>query len=125
MEWRRKAAWGTPSRTFAVVHQRVLEPFEAKIAPQGKARRAGVFVHGFNVNFQEALFNLAQISNDAELDGAPVLFAWPSAASATAYVADKDAVTASRDGLADVLSMVTRGAGTGNTISLRTAWERG
>ena len=63
-----------------------------------------IFVHGYNYNFQESLFRLAQLVADGGLDDAPVLFAWPSAASVTGYVADRDAITYSRDDLVHVLN---------------------
>jgi esterase/lipase superfamily enzyme len=54
------------------------------------------------------VFRLAQMAADADVTGTPVLFAWPSEARLTGYVADKDAVTASRDQLAGLLAMLTR-----------------
>lgn len=109
-----------PSRTFATLSQRTLTraEFEARVAPTPGNRRAGVFIHGFNVNFQEGLFRAAQLSADADLDGKTVLFSWPSAGSVTSYVADKDAVTSSRDGLADVLTIVGRNRGVQETVVL-------
>jgi esterase/lipase superfamily enzyme len=101
-----------PALSFATVGQEVLDKRTfvqnvARSSPRAPLK-AGVFVHGFNTNFQEALFRLAQMAADADVGGAPVLFAWPSEAKLTGYVADKDAVTASRDQLADVLTMVAR-----------------
>lgn len=109
-----------PSRTFATLGQRALTraEFEARIGPHSGNRRAGAFIHGFNVNFQEGLFRAAQLSADADMDGRMVLFSWPSAGSVTSYVADKDAVTSSRDGLADVLAMLGRGRGEHETVVL-------
>ena len=65
-----------------------------------------IFVHGYNYNFAESLFRLAQISADGDLTEVPILFAWPSAASAMGYIADKDAVTYSRDYLVELLTIV-------------------
>ncbi len=102
-----------PALTFATVQQEVLDnqTFERQIAARSGARtplKATVFVHGFNTNFQEAVFRLAQMAADADVGGAPILFAWPSEAKLSGYVADKDAVTASRDQLAQVLTMIAR-----------------
>lgn len=49
-----------------------------------------LFVHGFNVSFEEALKRTAQIFYDLELPGVPVTYAWPSQAKLgpVAYVAD-------------------------------------
>ena len=81
-----------------------------------KARRTpdqdiGVFVHGYNYNFQESLFRLAQITADAHKAQLPVLFAWPSAAEVTGYLADKDSAAFSRDQLAQLLEDLSRSNG--------------
>ena len=41
-------------------------------------REMFVFVHGFNVGFDDAVFRTAQIAYDLGFDGAPVLYSWPS-----------------------------------------------
>jgi esterase/lipase superfamily enzyme len=102
-----------PALSFATVQQEVIDKrtFEQLIAARSNPRtplKATVFVHGFNTNFQEALFRLAQMTADADVAGVPILFAWPSEAKLTGYVADKDAVAASRDQLAEVLTMLAR-----------------
>ena len=103
-----------PLKSFAVLDRETLTSDEfyrdvkAKAArlPQDRAN-IGVFVHGFNTNFQEALFRLVQMSGDSNIDGVPVLFTWPSKASVTGYLADKDSVTYSRDYLVDMLTRLT------------------
>ncbi|HZW46553.1 MAG TPA: alpha/beta fold hydrolase [Microvirga sp.] len=101
-----------PATSFVTVRQTVLDEatFRKRIGSRtGRGGRdVGVFVHGYNTNFQEALFRLAQLSADSQPDTVPVLFAWPSEAAITGYVADKEAVTYSRDHLAHVLSTLTR-----------------
>ncbi len=96
-----------PRTSFVVVGRQVLshEEFLKKIkARKAKDKQVGIVVHGFNSTFQESLFRMAQMSADSQVDGVPVLFAWPSAASVTGYVADRDAATYSRDALASLLS---------------------
>lgn len=101
-----------PAVSFATVQQSVLDrrTFEQRIGAHEKAAKGaakvGVFVHGFNTNFQEALYRLAQLKADANVDGVPILFAWPSEAKLSGYIADKDAVTFSRDQLVDLLTML-------------------
>lgn len=53
------------------------------------ARDVLVFVHGFNVSFEDAAVRAAQVAADLNFDGSIVLFSWPSAASVTAYVRDQ------------------------------------
>lgn len=93
---------------FVVVGQRVLTSASFMDAIRrfegGKGRQdVTVFVHGFNNNFQESLFRLAQVTADSGIDTPQVLFAWPSQARVSGYVADKEAVTFSRDYLAALL----------------------
>ncbi|MFJ5488048.1 alpha/beta hydrolase [Hansschlegelia beijingensis] len=84
---------------------------------RGPRRGVGVFVHGYNYTFQESLFRLAQMDADADVGGAAVLFAWPSQGALTGYVADKEAVTYSRDGLAHVIAALAKNArGGGVTV---------
>jgi esterase/lipase superfamily enzyme len=99
-----------PHTAFVTMDQTVLErtAFEQMLSPRRSANRpgVGVFVHGYNTNFQEALFRMAQMTADANVDGIPILFSWPSEATVGGYVADKDAVTASRDQLVELLTML-------------------
>ena len=102
-----------PAISFATVQQSILDKqtFERRVtsgASSSSRAKVGVFVHGFNTNFQEAVYRLAQMAADADVDGVPILFAWPSAAKATGYVADKEAVTYSRDRLAELLTTLSR-----------------
>lgn len=110
IEWPRKGQKPDPAKAFTVAAQNSLEhdAFKGAVAKSaasytGKAAPIGVFVHGFNFNFQEALFRFAQLSADADIDGVPILFSWPSQAALTGYVADKESVTYSRDYLAALL----------------------
>jgi len=110
VEW--PSATPDPSSAFVTVRQRVLDrpTFEAEISRKrgGRPPDVGIFVHGYNVNFQEAVFQMAQMTADANVDGAPIVFAWPSEGSPTGYIADKDAVTFSRDQLVQLLTALAR-----------------
>ena len=50
-----------------------------------------VFVHGFNVEFDAALYRTAQIVYDLGFDGAPFLYSWPSDGSVASYESDQNA----------------------------------
>ena len=55
---------------------------------------AFIFVHGFYVTFDNALYRTAQIAYDLSPDGKPFgtafLYSWPSAGNASAYIYDQD-----------------------------------
>lgn len=67
-----------------------------------------VFVHGYNYSYQEALYRAAQMAADATKSGSPIMFSWPSAASVTGYVADRDAVLYSRSQLTSLLQALAK-----------------
>jgi esterase/lipase superfamily enzyme len=45
---------------------------------QSARRELFVFVHGFNVSFEEAALRTAQIHHDLKFEGAPIFFSWPA-----------------------------------------------
>jgi esterase/lipase superfamily enzyme len=49
-----------------------------------------LFVHGYNVSFNQAARRTAQIAYDMGFDGVPMMFSWPSNARLTAYFADRE-----------------------------------
>ncbi|WP_147125051.1 alpha/beta hydrolase [Shimia ponticola] len=62
-----------------------------------RARRETVmFVHGFNNNVAEAVFQTAQIREDFGITSPTVAFAWPSAADLRGYLYDRDSVLFAR-----------------------------
>jgi esterase/lipase superfamily enzyme len=80
---------------------------------QGKGRSPQgedilIFIHGYNVQFEEAARRTAQISYDLEFDGVPVFFSWPSDGKLYAYVSDREDVEWSvphvRDFLLDIVN---------------------
>ncbi|MCV0396890.1 MAG: alpha/beta hydrolase [Rhizobiaceae bacterium] len=72
--------------------------------------RVLVFVHGYNTRFAEAVCRVSQIAQDADYDGAVVLFTWASAGRLVDYVYDQNSASAARDSLEETLRML---AGTG------------
>ena len=62
-----------------------------------------IFVHGFNTDFDVAVFRLAQIAHDSCTTVAPVLFSWASRGSLFGYEYDKDSATLARDELEKVI----------------------
>ncbi|WP_265501473.1 alpha/beta hydrolase [Paracoccus beibuensis] len=77
----------------------------------------GLYVHGYNHTFPEALYRLVQLSVDAGTGGVPVLFSWPSAGRPLGYLADRDAAAFSRDALSRTLIDLVAKA-RGGTVSV-------
>jgi esterase/lipase superfamily enzyme len=44
-----------------------------------------VFIHGFNTTFEDAALRTAQMASDLRLDGAPILWSWPSRGAVLGY----------------------------------------
>lgn len=83
-----------------VILQRV-EPIEDKDAFLAKlgthiskapSREIFVYIHGYNVSFQNAARRAAQLAYDLNFDGTPMLYSWPSQNSKIGYFADEASV---------------------------------
>ena len=74
-------------------------------------KQAFVFVHGFNVTFDEAAWRTAQIAYDLTFDGAPMFYSWPSRGDTEDYVYDQDSARQARDTLQDFLELVKAESG--------------
>lgn len=48
-----------------------------------------IFIHGYNVSFEDAARRTAQIHYDLGFDGAPVFYSWPSQGKIGGYVVDE------------------------------------
>lgn len=49
-----------------------------------------LFIHGFNVSFRAAVERSAKTAVDLDIDGATVLYSWPSQASIVSYFVDRN-----------------------------------
>jgi len=67
-------------------------------------RSALIFVHGYNVSFQEAALRAAQIGFDLSVKGAMAFFSWPSQGSTSGYPADEATIEASEGVIADFMT---------------------
>jgi len=71
-----------------------------------------VFIHGYNNSFEDGVFRLAQIVGDGQLfDIVPVLFSWPSKASAMDYVYDEGSSELSIESFLDLLKILQTQSG--------------
>jgi esterase/lipase superfamily enzyme len=53
------------------------------------SRAAFVFVHGYNVTFEDAARRTGQMAYDLQFDGAPIFYSWPSKGTFKGYMADE------------------------------------
>jgi esterase/lipase superfamily enzyme/Lon protease-like protein len=62
-------------------------------------RHALVFVHGYNVSFEQAALRAAQIGFDLQVRGAMAFFSWPSRGRLGGYAADTASIEFSEDAI--------------------------
>lgn len=72
----------------------------------GRRHKAFVFVHGYNVTFEDAARRAAQLAYDVGFEGAPILYSWPSAGNTLGYFVDEANVSASAAKLHRFLGLV-------------------
>ncbi len=65
-----------------------------------------VFVHGFNVSFNDALHSAAELAQCMDSDVLPIVVSWPSAAKMTSYLEDEEAVGVSRERLRSAVEYI-------------------
>jgi len=64
----------------------------AKAIDASRARDAFVFVHGYNVSFEDAVRGAAQLAFDLEMRCAPILYSWPSNGRLLDYTRDENEI---------------------------------
>jgi esterase/lipase superfamily enzyme len=66
------------------------EGFDAEVRKQrdGRSSEVFIFIHGYNVTFEDAVRRTAQLHHDLNFAGTPICFSWPSRAAYFAYAAD-------------------------------------
>jgi esterase/lipase superfamily enzyme len=74
-------------------------------------KAALVFVHGFNVSFDQALQRGAQLARDMNFDGPVFVFSWPSQGSMLKYGTDRTSADAAVDRLVEFLGQVEDATG--------------
>jgi esterase/lipase superfamily enzyme len=52
-----------------------------------------VFIHGYNVQFDDGLMRTAQIAKDLQFEGVPIFYSWPSHAKLALYTFDEAVVS--------------------------------
>lgn len=74
-------------------------------------RDALIFVHGYNVSFEDAARRAAQLSVDLSFPGRTLLYSWASAADAKQYTVDEDTIDWSRKYFDEFLRLTLTGIG--------------
>lgn len=73
-----------------------------------------LFIHGFNVDFKEAMLRTAQLGYDLNFKGGVTVFSWPSDGSVSGYLADTDTARLSAKYLCDFIKILLSPTGVKN-----------
>jgi esterase/lipase superfamily enzyme/tetratricopeptide (TPR) repeat protein len=76
------------------------------IASRTYSRQILVFVHGYNVSFENAVRRAAQIAYDIKFDGGVFMFSWPSRERLMDYFSDRETVDIAAEHLREFLEKV-------------------
>jgi esterase/lipase superfamily enzyme len=64
---------------------------------------AFIFIHGYNVTFEDAARRTAQIAYDLNFQGAPIFYSWPSRGTTLGYAADEESIQLSTERIKDFI----------------------
>ena len=70
-----------------------------------------VFIHGYNVSFEDAAMRTAQLTKDLKFPGVPILYSWASAHRLNGYSQDEETVSLTIKRLAPFLKQLTETSG--------------
>jgi esterase/lipase superfamily enzyme len=60
----------------------------SQLVAKSSLKQAFVFIHGYNVEFDDAVYRTAQMAYDLDFDGAAMLYSWPSEGRLLGYAND-------------------------------------
>ena len=86
------------------------DQLRARVA-ESETKQAFVFIHGFNVCFEDAARRTAQMACDLAFDGAPIFFSWPSQGTFRGYLVDETNIEWATPDLALFLRQVSEDSG--------------
>ena len=70
-----------------------------------------VFIHGYNVSFEEAALRAAQLGYDLGIAGVMAFYSWPSQGTLQGYAADAASIEASEAFISDFLTRMATTSG--------------
>jgi len=103
----------SPKDHFTILLNKKMDEIEfVKLLQQkiGKTDERDVllFIHGFNVEFDEAMKRTAQLGYDLNFKGGVTAFSWPSNGSVSGYIADLDSAKLSTNYLCNFIKLLIR-----------------
>jgi esterase/lipase superfamily enzyme len=96
--------------TKSLEEETYFEAVRASVAKSAK-KEALVFVHGYNVSFDDAARRTGQIAFDLGFIGAPIFYSWPSNGKIADYIKDETNITWSTPHLQRFLTLLAQNSG--------------
>jgi esterase/lipase superfamily enzyme len=110
--------WGKadPQKHFTITgyESRTLSTFTNELQTrvgQNEGKSCFVFIHGYNVSFDDAALRTAQLACDLKFLGVPILYSWASANDPRRYSKDEDTVGLTVKRLTAFLSKLIQASG--------------
>lgn len=91
-----------------LVEAKFVESFQDKLKNSSE-KDVLLFIHGFNVNFNDAIMRTAQLGYDLNFKGVVTAFSWPSVGSLWGYEADCSTADISSHYLCDFIKTISTG----------------
>lgn len=100
-----------PAKHIAILESELLDrdQFLTQIGQNSSSHDILLFVHGYNVEFEEAILRAAQLAWDLNFAGAALAYSWPSQGSVEGYFADEAAAEYSRPHFMEFLQTLLNG----------------
>ena len=95
------------SGTISVEEKEFFEQVKESVA-RSAAKDAFIFVHGYNVSFENAARRTGQMAYDLDFVGAPIFYSWPSNGKTADYPKDETNVTWSTPHLQQFLTLLAQ-----------------
>jgi len=113
ISWGRKERDPRPETHVMVVslQPRPRDAFLGELRAAAQGRPAFVFIHGYNVEFDDAVRRTGQMAYDLGFEGTPLSYSWPSAGTTAGYLADEQAVQRAVPRFRQFLEDVIAGSG--------------
>jgi len=80
------------ARTTSLAQEKFFESVSSAVQ-RSETREAFVFIHGYNVSFEDAARRTGQMAFDLNFIGAPIFYSWPSNGRTAAYIKDETNIT--------------------------------
>lgn len=101
-------------QTLSLAEQEFFEQVTASVQ-SSPLRDAFVFVHGYNVSFEDAARRTGQMAFDLQFAGAPIFYSWPSRGHLADYLHDETDVAWSAPHLERFLHLLAQQTGAART----------